>query len=43
MKVCFICKAEKPLDAFNKSRGKFGRHAYCRECQKAYHEKRKKK
>jgi hypothetical protein len=43
MKVCIICKVEKPYEAFNKGKCKGGRHAYCRECQKSYHEERKKK
>ncbi len=38
MKRCARCRAEKPLDEFNRSpRNKDGRHSYCRDCQKAHY------
>jgi len=34
-KICTVCGIEKPLEEFNKQKlGKYGRRAYCRECQK---------
>lgn len=37
MKICGACKVEKPLEAFNKNKGKKDGHAsVCRECQKVY-------
>ena len=37
MKRCSTCKAEKPFEAFNKSKsGKFGRHNQCRDCAKKW-------
>lgn len=35
-KTCAHCRSQKPLDAFNRDRGKKdGRNAHCRECSKA--------
>lgn len=37
MKVCFICKVEKPINEFYKhSTGKYGVAGTCKVCKKAY-------
>lgn len=38
MKTCTRCGTRKPVDDFNRSsRNRDGRHAYCRDCQKAHY------
>lgn len=39
-KICLSCKEEKTLDEFNKGKGSFKKHSWCRKCQAEYHKKK---
>src|ERR1700740_724713 len=34
-KTCGFCRLSKPVSEFHKGKGKFGKHGYCKTCNKA--------
>ena len=36
MKICKVCKVERDLSLFNKSKNKDGLNSKCKDCEKEY-------